>query len=55
MGRSGRSIGFIISTNHTINYDGTMEEWNAVKKGQEWKTAVPAICKVVCSDGTIAI
>ena len=38
----------------TINFNGTMEQWNAVSKGTNWKTNVPAT-QVVCTDGTVSI
>ena len=38
----------------TINFNGTMEQWNAILKGTNWKTNVPAT-QVVCTDGTVSI
>ena len=36
----------------SITYNGTVEEWNSLPKGDEWNTDVPAT-KVVCSNGEI--
>ncbi|UKI14932.1 MAG: leucine-rich repeat domain-containing protein [Clostridiales bacterium] len=38
----------------TINFNGTMEQWNAILKGTKWKTNVPAT-QVVCTDGKVSI
>ena len=37
----------------SINYDGTVEEWNAISKDEYWNNGVPAT-EVVCSDGTVS-
>lgn len=36
----------------SITFNGTVEEWIAIKKGEYWNSAVPAT-KVVCSDGEV--
>lgn len=38
----------------SINFDGTVEQWNAIEFGEDWNKDVPAT-KVVCSDGTVAL
>ena len=38
----------------SITFNGTMEEWNAISKGIDWKYNVPAT-QVVCKDGTVSI
>ena len=38
----------------TINFSGTKEQWNAITKGNSWKTNVPAN-KIICSDGEITL
>ncbi len=38
----------------SITFKGTVEEWNAIKKGYRWNYEVPAT-EVVCSDGTVAL
>jgi hypothetical protein len=35
-----------------LYYSGTVEEWNAIEKGEKWYVGTPAF-KVVCSDGEI--
>ena len=37
-----------------ITFKGTIEEWNAISKGDYWKAVVPAK-NVICSDGTASI
>ena len=39
----------------SITFNGTMEEWNAIKKDSYWNDYVPRTCKVVCTDGTVSI
>ena len=39
----------------SITFNGTMEEWNAIKKYSYWNDYVPSTCKVICTDGTTAI
>lgn len=38
----------------SISFNGTIEQWNAIDKGQDWKYGVIAT-EVVCSDGTVAL
>ena len=38
----------------SINFSGTVEEWNAINKYDNWNYSVPAT-KVVCSDGDVAL
>ena len=38
----------------SIKFNGTKTQWNAISKGYDWKSSVPAT-QVVCSDGPISI
>ena len=38
----------------SITFEGTVEEWNAIEKGDDWKYKVPAT-EVVCKDGSVAL
>ena len=38
----------------SIVFEGTVEEWNAISKGTDWKYNVPAT-EVVCKDGSVAL
>ena len=38
----------------SITFNGTIAQWNAVSKGTNWKTNVPAT-QVVCTDGKVSI
>lgn len=38
----------------SITFNGTIAQWNAISKGEEWKHGVPAT-EVVCTDGMIPI
>lgn len=38
----------------SITYDGTQEQWNAITKGSNWSSSVPATY-VQCSDGQVAL
>lgn len=38
----------------SIQFEGTVEEWNKIEKGGDWIYEVPAT-EVVCSDGTVAL
>ena len=38
----------------TINFKGTVAQWNAVEKGNNWHYNVPAT-KVVCLDGEVSL
>ena len=37
-----------------ITFKGTVEQWNAIEKGEEWNDNVPAT-EVICSDGTVPL
>ena len=39
----------------SITFNGTIAQWNAISKGNNWKKSVPRACKVVCTDGEISI
>ena len=59
IGNSVTSIGLLAFFGCTgltsIMFNGTMEEWNAISKGTDWKYNVPSECEVVCTDGTVSI
>lgn len=38
-----------------IDYSGTTEEWNAIKKGYDWQKLVPKTCQIVCTNGTLTM
>ena len=38
-----------------IDYSGTTEEWNAIKKGYDWQMLVPKNCQIVCTNGTLTM
>lgn len=38
----------------TIIFEGTMEQWNAITKGNDWNQSIPATY-VQCSDGQVAL
>ena len=38
----------------TINYEGTVEQWNAITKDSNWNMMVPAT-EVICFDGTVSL
>ena len=38
----------------SISFEGTVEQWDAIAKGDSWQQYVPAT-EVVCSDGTVAL
>ena len=37
-----------------IKFDGTVEQWNAITKGDNWNYGVPAT-KVICNDGEVTL
>ena len=37
-----------------ITFEGTVAQWNAISKGDDWKYNVPAT-SVICSDGTVTL
>lgn len=39
----------------TINFGGTIEQWNAITKGKYWNANVSSSCRIVCTDGTISL
>jgi hypothetical protein len=40
-----------IFTMDTLNYEGTVEEWNSIKKGENWNIKLYFVEYVNCSDG----
>ena len=38
-----------------ITYKGTVEEWEKITKGNDWKYKVPSTCIIHCTDGDIKI
>ena len=38
----------------SIKYEGTVSQWNAISKGSDWNSNVPAT-EVICSDGTVSL
>ena len=38
----------------TVNFEGTVEQWNMVTKGSNWYSG-SALSEVVCSNGTVKI
>lgn len=38
----------------TINFKGTVSQWNAITKHEDWKVHTPAI-QVLCSDGEVSL
>ena len=39
----------------SITFNGTIAQWNAISKGNNWKKSVPSVCKVICTDGKVSI
>ena len=39
----------------SINFEGTIEQWNAIEKGKDWNYNVSSSCRIVCTDGTISL
>lgn len=39
----------------TINFGGTMSQWNNISKGYNWNGNVPTDCVVYCTDGNLSI
>lgn len=37
-----------------VYYEGTVEQWNAISKGENWNFSVPAT-EVICSDGVVSL
>lgn len=38
-----------------VTFDGTVEQWNAISKGDDWNSGVPNVTEVVCSNGTVPL
>ena len=48
--------GALSNTVYSINYEGTMAEWNAIEKGERWNGYAGGMYhleKIVCSDGSV--
>ena len=48
--------GALSDTVYSINYEGTMAEWNAIEKGEIWNGYAGGMYhleKVICSDGSV--
>lgn len=39
----------------SIIFNGTIAQWRAISKGNNWKDGVSSTCKVICTDGEIPI
>ena len=39
----------------SITFNGTIAQWRAISKGNNWNNDVPSECKIVCTDGTTSI
>ena len=39
----------------SITYKGTTKQWRAISKLPAWNKGLPSSCKIVCTDGTIAM
>ena len=50
----GNNAFFSCSGLNSITFEGTMEEWNSIEKGENWGGTVPATY-VQCSDGQVAL
>ena len=48
----GDDVFFKMSSLNTINYAGTIAEWEKITKGEDWNFGVPA-SKIHCSDGDV--
>ena len=51
----GRNAFYNCSGLKSVRFGGTIEQWNAIVKGSNWKYGVPADCVVHCTDGDINI
>ena len=38
-----------------IRFNGTISQWQVISKGSSWNFNVPSSCKVICTDGEIAL
>ena len=58
IGNNVTSIGYYAFEGCTslksITFEGTIAQWNAIRKGSSWNSNVPAT-KVICSDGTVKL
>ena len=50
----GNSAFYYCTRLTSITFEGTVEQWNAITKGYDWKYNVPAT-EVVCSNGTVSL
>lgn len=39
----------------SINYNGTVEQWNTITKDSSWHFQVPSTTVVTCTDGTVEL
>ena len=39
----------------TINYSGTVEQWNNIPKGNSWNSGTSKLSEIQCSDGTVSL
>lgn len=58
LGKGLKKIGkaALSNTVYSINYEGTMAEWNAIEKGERWNGYAGGkyhLEKIVCSDGSV--
>ena len=38
---------------NTINYLGTMDQWRAIGKGEDWNEGTPGCGAIHCTDGDV--
>lgn len=50
----GNNAFYYCSSLTTIEFEGTVEQWNAIRKVGNWNYGVPAT-EVICSDGTVSL
>ena len=50
----GDSAFFYCESLTSIRFNGTVDEWNAISKGDDWNGIVPAT-KIVCSNGEVTL
>ena len=51
----GNNAFYNCSSLATITFNGSIEKWNSIQKGGDWKYNVPGSCIVHCTDGDINI
>jgi hypothetical protein len=39
----------------SITFNGTIDQWNGITKGANWKDGVPATVVVHCTDGDVTL